>query len=126
MLYEVITLDVAVAGQAVNITLQDEIDISRGDLLVAPNAPTKVGKRLLAHLVWMTEEPLHPGRQYDIKLATKKTRGQVDVIRHRIDVNSLAHHDATELKLNEIGLVELSLVITSYSIHYTKLYEDRQ
>ncbi len=105
-------LSEAVAGQAVNLTLKDEIDISRGDLLVVPNAPTKIAKRLLAHVVWMTEEPLHLGRQYDIKLATKKTRGQVDVIRHRIDVNSLAHHDANELKLNEIGLLELSLTNT--------------
>lgn len=102
-------LDEAVAGQAVTLTLKDEIDISRGDLLVAPQAPTRVARRLLANLVWMTESPLQPGRQYDIKLATKKTQGQVELIRHRIDVNTLVHHDASELALNEIGLVELVL-----------------
>ncbi len=99
----------ASAGQAVTVTLRDEIDISRGDLLVAPEAPTVVSKRVLAHLVWMTEAPLAAGRLYDIKLATKKTQGQVDIIRHRIDVNTLQQHPAQALQLNEIGLVELSL-----------------
>jgi len=99
----------AQAGQAITVTLQDEIDISRGDLLVAPDAPTLVSKRLLAHLVWMAESPLTTGRLYDIKLATKKTQGLFSSIRHRIDVNSLEQHAATELKLNEIGLVELDL-----------------
>ena len=99
----------AQAGQAITVTLKDEIDISRGDLLVAPEAPTAVSKRLLAHLVWMAEAPLTTGRLYDIKLATKKTQGQFSAIRHRIDVNTLEQHDATELKLNEIGLVELEL-----------------
>jgi sulfate adenylyltransferase subunit 1 len=102
-------LDHALPGEAITITLEDEIDISRGDLLVAPDAETKVAQRILANVVWMTEEPLQANRQYDIKLATRKTRGHVDVIRHRTDVNTLEKHDATELKLNEIGLLELSL-----------------
>ena len=102
-------LDYALPGEAVTITLEDEIDISRGDLLVAPEADTQITQRVLANVVWMTEEPLQPHRQYDIKLATRKTRGHVDAIRHRIDVNTLEHHEATELKLNEIGLLELSL-----------------
>ncbi len=102
-------LDYALPGEAVTLTLEDEIDISRGDLLVAPDADTQVTQRVLANVVWMTEEPLQPHRQYDIKLATRKTRGHVDAIRHRIDVNTLEHHEATELKLNEIGLLELSL-----------------
>lgn len=102
-------LDYALPGEAVTLTLEDEIDISRGDLLVAPDADTQITQRVLAHVVWMTEEPLQPHRQYDIKLATRKTRGHVDAIRHRIDVNTLEQHEATELKLNEIGLLELSL-----------------
>ncbi len=102
-------LDYALPGEAVTITLEDEIDISRGDLLVAPDAETKVAQRVLANVVWMTEEPLQPHRQYDIKLATRKTRGHVDAIRYRTDVNTLEKHEATELKLNEIGLLELSL-----------------
>lgn len=102
-------LDYALPGEAVTITLEDEIDISRGDLLVVPEADTQITQRVLANVVWMTEEPLQPHRQYDIKLATRKTRGHVDAIRHRIDVNTLEQHEATELKLNEIGLLELSL-----------------
>ncbi len=102
-------LDYALPGEAVTLTLEDEIDISRGDLLVAPEADTQITQRVLANVVWMTEEPLQPHRQYDIKLATRKTRGHVDAIRHRIDVNTLEQHEATELKLNEIGLLELSL-----------------
>ena len=102
-------LDYALPGEAVTLTLEDEIDISRGDLLVAPEADTSITQRVLANVVWMTEEPLQPHRQYDIKLATRKTRGHVDAIRHRIDVNTLEQHEATELKLNEIGLLELSL-----------------
>ena len=102
-------LDYALPGEAVTITLEDEIDISRGDVLVAPQASSKVTQHILANVVWMAESPLHTGRQYDIKLATRKTRGQVDVIRHRVDVNTLEKHDATELKLNEIGLLEISL-----------------
>ena len=102
-------LDYALPGEAVTLTLEDEIDISRGDLLVAPDADTQITQHVLANVVWMTEEPLQPHRQYDIKLATRKTRGHVDAIRHRIDVNTLEKHEATELKLNEIGLLELSL-----------------
>ena len=102
-------LQEAVAGQAITVTLRDEIDISRGDLLVAPEATTAVTRKVKAHLVWMTEDPLVTGRLYDIKLATKKTQGEFDTIAHRIDVNTLQHHAASELKLNEIGLVELSL-----------------
>lgn len=114
-------LEQAQAGQAITVTLKDEIDISRGDLLVAPDAPTQVSKRLLAHLVWMTESPLTTGRLYDIKLATKKTQGQFSVIRHRIDVNTLEQHEASELKLNEIGLVELDLTNAVGADPYTQV-----
>ena len=114
-------LEQAQAGQAITVTLKDEIDISRGDLLVAPDAPIQVSKRLLAHLVWMTESPLTTGRLYDIKLATKKTQGQFSVIRHRIDVNTLEQHEASELKLNEIGLVELDLTNAVGADPYTQV-----
>jgi sulfate adenylyltransferase subunit 1 len=114
-------LDYALPGEAITITLEDEIDISRGDLLVAPNAETQVTQRVLANVVWMTEEPLQVNRQYDIKLATRKTRGQIDAIRHRTDVNTLEKHDATELKLNEIGQLELSLTNAVGVDPYTKV-----
>ncbi|WP_421237920.1 sulfate adenylyltransferase subunit CysN [Aeromonas jandaei] len=102
-------LEYALPGQAITVTFADEIDISRGDLLVdAANRP-QVTQNLLAHIVWMGEESLQPGRVYDVKLATKKSRGQVEAIRHRIEINKLDELPASELKLNEIGLCELSL-----------------
>jgi sulfate adenylyltransferase subunit 1 len=102
-------LEYALPGQAITVTFADEIDISRGDLLVDAAQRPQVTQNVLAHIVWMGEESLQPGRVYDIKLATKKTRGQVEVIRHRIEINKLESLPASELKLNEIGLCELSL-----------------
>lgn len=102
-------LEYALPGQAITVTFADEIDISRGDLLVDAAQRPQVTQNVLAHIVWMGEESLQPGRVYDIKLATKKSRGQVEVIRHRIEINKLDELPASELKLNEIGLCELSL-----------------
>ncbi|WP_378081271.1 sulfate adenylyltransferase subunit CysN [Aeromonas bestiarum] len=102
-------LEYALPGQAITVTFADEIDISRGDLLVDAARQPQVTQNVLAHIVWMGEESLQPGRVYDIKLATKKTRGQVEAIRHRIEINKLDELAASELKLNEIGLCELSL-----------------
>ncbi|QJT11494.1 sulfate adenylyltransferase subunit CysN [Aeromonas sp. 2692-1] len=102
-------LDYALPGQAITVTFADEIDISRGDLLVDAARKPLVTQNLLAHIVWMGEESLQPGRVYDVKLATKKSRGQVEAIRHRIEINKLDELEASELKLNEIGLCELSL-----------------
>ncbi|MFM5286624.1 sulfate adenylyltransferase subunit CysN [Aeromonas veronii] len=102
-------LEYALPGQAITVTFADEIDISRGDLLVDAAKQPQVTQNLLAHIVWMGEESLQPGRVYDVKLATKKSRGQVEAIRHRIEINKLDELPASELKLNEIGLCELSL-----------------
>lgn len=102
-------LDYALPGQAITVTFADEIDISRGDLLVDAAQRPQVTQNVLAHIVWMGEESLQPGRVYDVKLATKKSRGQVEAIRHRIEINKLDELAASELKLNEIGLCELSL-----------------
>ncbi|MFM5340263.1 sulfate adenylyltransferase subunit CysN [Aeromonas veronii] len=102
-------LEYALPGQAITVTFADEIDISRGDLLVDAAKQPQVTQNVLAHIVWMGEESLQPGRVYDVKLATKKSRGQVEAIRHRIEINKLDELDASELKLNEIGLCELSL-----------------
>ncbi|MFQ2269261.1 sulfate adenylyltransferase subunit CysN [Aeromonas enteropelogenes] len=102
-------LDYALPGQAITVTFADEIDISRGDLLVDAAKRPQVTQNVLAHIVWMGEESLQPGRVYDVKLATKKSRGQVEAIRHRIEINKLDELPASELKLNEIGLCEFSL-----------------
>ncbi|MDB1122298.1 sulfate adenylyltransferase subunit CysN [Vibrio algarum] len=105
-------LDTAYAGQAITLTLEDEIDISRGDLLVSDGAAIESSNHVLADIVWMTEEPLKLGRQYDIKIAGKKTLGQVDVIRHQYDVNNLSRFDTTSIPLNGIAQCEWSLTET--------------
>ncbi|GLT19905.1 sulfate adenylyltransferase subunit 1 [Vibrio zhanjiangensis] len=94
----------AQAGLAVTLTLEDEIDISRGDLIVHDSAHVTVGQHLSADVVWMTEQPLVAGRDYDIKIAGKKTIGHVEAICHQYDINNLSKHDAQSLPLNGIGL----------------------
>ena len=97
-------LDEAFAAMAVTLTLEDEIDVSRGDIILGKqqNAPS-IADKFKATIVWMTEQAMVPGRQYVIKLATRSVSGSVSMIHHRIDVNTLEQHDAMELKLNEIG-----------------------
>ena len=102
-------LEEAFPPQAVTITLEDEIDVSRGDILVRPDDLPLLESRFLAHIVWMTEAALVPGRQYLIKQNTRSVTGSVPHIRYRIDVNTQAHHPATQLHLNEIGLCEVAL-----------------
>ncbi len=97
-------LEQAFSAMAVTLTLEDEIDISRGDLIISRQqvAPS-VAEKFRATLVWMTEQAMTPSRRYVIKLATQSVSCSVSMIHHRIDVNTLEHHDANELKLNEIG-----------------------
>ncbi|QDQ28926.1 sulfate adenylyltransferase subunit CysN [Chitinimonas arctica] len=100
----------AQAGQAITLTLEDEIDISRGDMLVKPSEPAPhVSSVLDAHIVWMNEQPLLPGKEYAFKLAGKQVFGRVERILHRVDVNSLAESEAAQLGLNEIGLCRIAL-----------------
>ncbi|MEQ1738840.1 MAG: sulfate adenylyltransferase subunit CysN [Methyloglobulus sp.] len=95
---------------AVTFTLEDEIDVSRGDMLVGNSkAAPIVSDKFRANIVWMAEKSLTPGRQYAIKLATRSVYGSISLIHHRIDVNTLEHHDANELKLNEIGSCTVSV-----------------
>jgi len=103
-------LDEAFPPMAVTLTLEDEIDISRGDMIIgAEQTPATVADKFKANIVWMTEKALTPGRQYIIKLATRSVSGSVSMIHHRIDVNTLEHHDANELQLNEIGCCTVSV-----------------
>ncbi len=102
-------LDQAGAGQAVTLTLSDEIDISRGDMLVRPDARPRVAEALDARVVWMNDAPLLPGRQYDIKLNTRTLAATPELIHHRIDVNTLEHQHVEQLELNEIALVRWRL-----------------
>ncbi len=98
-------LDEARCDQAVTLTLADEIDISRGDLLVHPEARARVAQAMDARVVWMSDSALLPGRQYDIKIGPRSLSATPELVHHRIDVNSLEHQHVDQLELNEIGLV---------------------
>ena len=102
-------LEQAGPGQAVTLTLEDEIDVSRGDLLVHADNLPQVSDSFDAMLVWMSEEPLLPGKKYDIKRATSYVPGSVASIHHRVDVNTLEEGPASSLQLNEIGKVKVAL-----------------
>jgi bifunctional enzyme CysN/CysC len=99
----------AVAGQSVTITLTDEIDISRGDLIVAADAPSPVAGQFEATVVWMDDEPLPPGRAYLLKIGARTVGASVTEIKHRVNVNTLEHTAAKRLELNEIGVCNISL-----------------
>jgi bifunctional enzyme CysN/CysC len=102
-------LERAVAGQAVTLTLEDEIDISRGDLLTAADAPAPIADQLQATLIWMHEEPMYPGRPYLMKIGTRTVTANVTALRHKLNVNTLEHVAARQLELNEIGVCNLAL-----------------
>lgn len=94
---------------AVTLTLEDEIDVSRGDMLVHPNNVPLIATHFEAMLVWMAEEPLQPGKQYFLKQTTTMTPGVITDVRYRIDVNTLHREDAAQLALNEIGRCAFAL-----------------
>jgi bifunctional enzyme CysN/CysC len=102
-------LEEAFAPQSITLTLADEIDISRGDMIVRPGNMPKLEQRFDAMLVWMTEQPLVQGKQYVFKHTTKMVTGTIDMLRYRVDVNTLHRQDAPALKLNEIGRCAVTL-----------------
>ncbi len=99
----------AVAGQAVTLTLNDEIDISRGDLLASPGTRPHVADQFQARLVWLHEEALLPGRSYLLKAGATSVPAQVSEINFKVNVNSLQHEPAKTLALNEVGVCNLSV-----------------
>ncbi len=103
-------LPVAVTGQAVTLTLEDEIDISRGDMIVRHGEPLPlVADRLTVELVWMHDAPLQTGRAYWVKLAGKWLPGRVTAVHHRANVNTMEREAASSLALNEIAEVTLEI-----------------
>ncbi|EKM0529791.1 sulfate adenylyltransferase subunit CysN [Cronobacter turicensis] len=101
-------LEEAGAGEAVTLVLKDEIDISRGDLLVDATQTLAAVQSAAVDVVWMAEQPLVPGQSYDIKIAGKKTRARVDNIQYQVDINNLTQRVVENLPLNGIGLVDLT------------------
>ena len=102
-------LDVAVAGQSVTITLTDEIDISRGDMICGAPSPAEVADQFEADVVWMHEDQLLPGRPYLMKIGPRTVGVSISDLKYRIDVNTLDHLAASTLHLNEIGVATLAL-----------------
>jgi bifunctional enzyme CysN/CysC len=102
-------LEQAVAGQSVTITLTDEIDISRGDLLVEATAPASVAKQFEITIIWMHEEPLLSGRTYLMKVGTKTVSASISDIKYQVNVNTMEHIAAKQLELNAIGIATINL-----------------
>ncbi|WP_192458798.1 sulfate adenylyltransferase subunit CysN [Musicola keenii] len=98
----------AQAGEAVTLVLNDEVDISRGDLLVSAGESLTAVRSAQVDVVWMAEQPLVPGQSYDIKIAGRKTRARVENIRYQVEINTLTQRVTESLPLNGIGLVELT------------------
>jgi bifunctional enzyme CysN/CysC len=99
----------AVAGQSVTITLEDEIDISRGDVLSAASAPAEVADQFECSLVWMNEEPMLPGRPYLMKIGTRTVSATVTEPKYKVNVNTMEHLAAKKLEVNEIGVCNIAL-----------------
>ncbi|WP_411288782.1 sulfate adenylyltransferase subunit CysN [Phenylobacterium sp.] len=112
----------AVAGQSVTLTLTDEIDISRGDVLAAAASPPAVADQFEATVIWFDDEPMLPGRPYLLKLGARTVSAQVAEPKYKVNVNSLEHLAATRLELNEIGVCNLS---TDASIAFDPYTENK-
>ncbi|WP_020395536.1 sulfate adenylyltransferase subunit CysN [Thiolinea disciformis] len=116
-------VEMATLGESITITLTDEVDISRGDVLVACDHPPEVADQFEARLLWMSEHSMSPGRQYFLKLATKEVTATITEIKFREDVNTGAHLAAKQLSLNEIATIKLS---TSTPIVFEPYQQNRQ
>ena len=102
-------LDMAVAGEAITLTLVDDVDVSRGDVLAAAAAPCEVADQFEVTIVWMSEEPMLPGRSYLMRLGPNLATATVAPLKYKIVVDSVEHVAATRLELNEIGVCALEL-----------------
>jgi len=101
-------LDQAIAGQSITLTLADEIDVSRGDVLAAAETPPQVADQFQVTLIWMHEEPMLPGRPYLMRIGSATVTGTITDLRHKVNVNTLVHEPGKQLELNEIAVCNLS------------------
>jgi sulfate adenylyltransferase subunit 1 (EFTu-like GTPase family) len=102
-------LEAAFPTMSVTLRLEDDLDISRGDMIVNADDPPVPGRDLDAMICWMSSSPMKPGGRYALKHTTRSVRAVVDELEYKIDVNTLEHGEAPELALNEIGRVKLRL-----------------
>ena len=121
-------LDYAFAPQCVTLTLEDEIDISRGEMITSPNPSgggglPHVGRHFEAHLVWMDEERMDRSKSFFIKQTTNTSRCRIDHIKYKVDVNTLEHFEVEALQLNEIGRV---VITTAKELMYDAYADNRQ
>jgi len=113
-------LDHGAEGQSVTLTFTDEIDCSRGDLIVSADEAAEPANRILANLVWMSDEKLVPHRSYWLKIGAQTVSASVDLVRSIIDVNTLADRPGEALGLNDIGKVEIDLDRTIPAVRYAR------
>ena len=102
-------LEVATAGQSVTLTLTDEIDVSRGDMIAKADDRPGIADQFEATIVWMSDEPMLPGRNYLMRIGANTATATVTPLKYKVDVNSLEHLAATKLDLNEIGVCAIEL-----------------
>jgi bifunctional enzyme CysN/CysC len=102
-------LEGAVEGQAVTIVLEDDIEASRGNMLVAPDARPEISDQFAANIVWFDEHALLPGRSYLLRTETDQANAAITELKYRIDINSFAHEAAKSLEMNEVGVCNISL-----------------
>ena len=102
-------LETAVAGQAVTLTLKDQIDISRGDIISTTNTPASSANQFESTIVWMSEDPMLPGRQYILKCATSTSTATITDIKHKININTLEQIATKNLEMNNIGNCNINL-----------------
>ena len=113
-------LQEAFCPQCVTLTLEDEIDISRGEMLVHPDSLPYIGRRFETMLVWMDEEPMNRNKQFFLKHNTNTTRATVDSLAYRVDVNTMEHLEGQDLKLNEIARVSITTAKTLFFDSYAE------
>ena len=116
-------LEAASAGQAVTLTLEDQVDISRGDVLAAPDGAPEVTDQFAAHIIWMHDEPLLPERSYMLKMANQSVPAVITELKHKINVNTLEQLAAKTLELNEIGFGNIAL---DHAITYEAYGDNRE
>ena len=117
------SLEVAEAGDAVTLTLAEEVDVLRGDLLVSPTARPEVSDQFAAHVIWMDDEPLMPGRSYLARVGAKSVPLSITAIKYKIDVNTREHLAANTLKLNEIAFCNIA---TGVPVEFDSYAENRK
>ncbi len=116
-------VETAHAGDAVTLTLADEIDIARGDLLSKPDTRPEVADQFTAHILWMSAKPMLPGRSYLLKIGGRTTPASVTELKHRLDVNNFDKLAAKHLDLNEVGLCNIA---TTMPVAYDPYLENRE